>query len=1114
MATTPTLPTTPEPTSAAAGPARSPAPAPRPLGVLRDAPTPKTVLAVASLGVFVAFVDATIVNIAFPNIAASFGDASIATLSWVLNAYNIVFAAFLVAAGRIADLIGRRRVFLIGLVVFTAASLLCAVASSAGLLIAFRVVQAIGAALLVPSSLGLVLEAFPADRKAHAVALLSAVAAVAAGIGPSLGGLLVSASDWRLVFLVNVPFGVAAYVLSRKHLVESRSPGRRRVPDLLGSLVFALAVSALVLAIVKGQDWGWTSATTLGTAALAVALTGFVAWRCSWHRAPIVDLGLLRIRTFSAANAMSVVAAAGFFGYTLSNVLFLTSVWGYSVLEAGLAITPGPFVAAAVAGPTSRIAEKHGHRGVLVAGGLIWGAAVLWLVERVGTTPDFVSEWLPATILLGIGAGMTLPNLSGAAVASAPGDNFATATGLNSVARQVGAAMGVAIVVAIIGTPSPQEAPAAFDEAWLFAAGCLAAAGLGCLLVGRLDPSAAAQAPSLTRAARMVLAAEEPAVAADAAVVETPVRVQPVEETAPARPESVAEFLDQVPLLRDLPAAVREGLAAHARAVSLPAGTWLFRAGEPGDTMYVVRAGRLEVVIESDDGEDVRVLGRGAAVGELSLLTERPRSASVRAARDTDLIAIGHEDFQRLLDEGSDLALALTRSMAEQLRESRPSAPDVRPLPSTIALVPLDRDVPIRAIAEGLARALQRHGKVALLVADAIERPESALAPAAAYGPVLDRAESASDRVLLVAGDSAADPWTRFCLQQADRVLAVTSGNPASGNVGELPELAGCDLVGYGVRPGRQRLAAWAAALDPIESHTIAGGAGEQGDLDRIARRLSGRSLGIVLSGGGARAFSHIGVLEELTAAGVCIDRVAGVSMGAFVGGMFAAGMTPEEIDAHCYREWVRRRPLADYTFPRHAFIRGDRVRGMLGRVFGETAVEELPLGFLAGCADLRSGELVTLRHGPMWEAVGFSICMPVIAPPQIRGRQILVDGSLVDNLPMAAAAFLNEGPLIAVDIKATFDGGDGPKRPASADRPQSTDRPARVPSLAETLARVLLLGSANTSVSARRHGDVIIKPRNEGVGLLEFHQLDAAVESGRAAARAILEDPPAALGI
>src|SRR6202035_5174283 len=147
----------------------------------------------------------------------------------------------------------------------------------------------------------------------------------------------------------------------------------------------------------------------------AALLSAIFTWRCTWHRSPIVDLSLLRIRNFSAANGMTIVAAAGFYGYTLTNVLYLTGVWRYSVLKAGLALTPGPFVAAAVAGPTSRLVQRIGHRPVLVAGGLIWGGAVLWFVERIGTAPAFLSEWLPGIILLGIGAGTLFPNLSGTA---------------------------------------------------------------------------------------------------------------------------------------------------------------------------------------------------------------------------------------------------------------------------------------------------------------------------------------------------------------------------------------------------------------------------------------------------------------------------------------------------------------------------------------------------------------------------------------------------------------------------------------------------------------------------------------------------------------------------
>jgi NTE family protein len=1076
---------------------RSPAAPPRVAETGRRAvrrrPSPRTVLAIASLGGAVAFIDATIVNIALPNIARSFHDPPISTLSWILNAYNIVFAAFLIAGAGIADLLGRRRIFIFGLELFTLGSLLCAIAPSAEALIAFRVVQALGAAFLVPSALALVLNAFPPAHRAHGVALLSAVGAAAAGLGPSLGGLLVAAANWRLVFLVNVPIGVAAVLLARRRLVESRAPGRRRIPDLTGTLMFAVTIGALVLGIVEGQEWGWGSFRIVGCFVAALAFGTAVVWRSTRHRSPVIDLSLLKIRTFSVANAMTVIGAAGFYGYTLSNVLFLTGVWGYSVLRAGLALTVGPVVAVVVAGPTSRLVQRIGPRPVLVAGGLIWGGAVLWFVERVGITPDFAGEWLPGMVLLGIGAGTLFPNLSGTAVASAPGGSFATATGMNSVARQLGAALGVAVVVAIIGMPTPATAHAAFQHAWTFGAICLFAAGLGCLLVGHVN---ADLAPALGAAARAVLSESEPRPEVH------PPRSRPrramvldtAEPTAP-RAESAADFLARTPLFSDLDPEFREQLAARSSTRHLAAGQWLFREHEPGDAMYVVRAGRLEVC-----GAVLRELGRGDATGELALLTDSPRSASVRAARASDVIAVGQADFNKLLHNSPALSLALTRSLARQLRDTRAPAPTTRPKPATVALIALDGTIPLPRLAARLTGALQAHLSVAVL--DGSEVPASAVTgePASAYGPLLDRAEAGHDLVLLIGGAARPrEPWMTFCLQQADRILAVTGGGPVPPALSQQPGLRACDLVAYDAAPGA--LDGWAAALDPFESHVIRE-AEFDADIARLARRLAGISIGIVLSGGGARAFAHIGVLEELTAAGVTIDRVAGVSMGALIGALFAMGHDADEIDAICFAEWVQRRPLSDYTIPRHALIRGERGLSMLHRTFGTGLIEELPRSFICGSTELRSGRLEIARHGPLWEAVGQSICLPVIAPPHVRGRDLFIDGSLVDNLPVKAMADMAEGPIIAVDVKPTFERPEGGQAAARV----RDDRRPRLPSLGETLMRVLLLGSENTSEAARRHADLLIAPRAGGIGLLEFHQLDTAREIGRAAAREALE--------
>jgi NTE family protein len=615
---------------------------------------------------------------------------------------------------------------------------------------------------------------------------------------------------------------------------------------------------------------------------------------------------------------MTIVAAAGFYGYTLTNVLFLTGVWQYSVLKAGLSLTPGPFVAAAVAGPTSRLVQRIGPRPVLVAGGLIWGGALLWFVERVGVRPAFLSEWLPGIVMLGIGAGTLFPNLSGAAVASAPGESFATATGLNSVSRQVGAALGVALVVAIIGTPSALQAHAVFDHAWTFGAVCLFVAGIGCLFVGRLT---AGEAPSLREAATMVL--RTPPARAAPTIQARARRAISVDAAAPLqrRPESSADFLAHVPLFAGLAPGLREQLAARAGTVRLEAGQWLFHEGDAGDAMYIVRAGRLQVVDETADTV-IRELGRGDALGELALLTVTPHSASVRAARASDLLAVEQRDFELLQHTSPALSMSLSRVLAEQLRDSRAPAPAVRPRPTTVALVALDDRVPIAELAHRLGAALER--RVSAVRLDGAEAAASAGATAATlYGPLVDRAEAGHELVLLAGGSVLSGTvWTEFCMQQADRILAVTAGGPVPDVLRDRSELRGCDLVAYDVTPGSGALAGWAELLAPIESHVLRT-AELDADMERAARRLTGRSVGVVLSGGGARAFSHIGVLEELIAAGVTIDRVAGVSMGAFVGALFAMGLDGEEMCARCFEEWVQRRPLNDYTVPRHALIRG-----------------------------------------------------------------------------------------------------------------------------------------------------------------------------------------------
>ncbi|HKP89509.1 MAG TPA: DHA2 family efflux MFS transporter permease subunit [Thermoleophilaceae bacterium] len=427
----------------------------------------RAVLIVCSLAAFMAFLDATIVNIAFPDIEATFDDVSRSWLSWVLNGYNIVFAALLVPAGQLADLVGRKRVFMCGLAGFTVASLLCAIAPSAETLVLMRVVQAVGAALLVPTALGLLLGELPEERRIGGVAMLGASAAVAAAIGPSLGGFLIHVANWRLVFLVNVPLGAIAFVVGWRVLREQRDPEQGRLPDVIETGLLTLTVALIALGLTQGPDWGWGSARVVGSFAGAAVLLAAVAWRSRSDPHAMSNLSF-RLPSVRFANVAILIFAAAFYGKILTDVLFLTSIWHYTVLGAGAAITPGPLITAVCAAPAGRLADRFGLAPVAAVGTVVYGAGCAWYALRAGTTPDYVADWLPGTLLTGVGIAMAFPTLTTAAVAALPPRLYATGSGLNATARQLGGVLGIAVVIAILG--HAVGAHDAFVGAWTFVA--------------------------------------------------------------------------------------------------------------------------------------------------------------------------------------------------------------------------------------------------------------------------------------------------------------------------------------------------------------------------------------------------------------------------------------------------------------------------------------------------------------------------------------------------------------------------------------------------------------------------------------------------------------------
>jgi len=527
-----------------------------------------------------------------------------------------------------------------------------------------------------------------------------------------------------------------------------------------------------------------------------------------------------------------------------------------------------------------------------------------------------------------------------------------------------------------------------------------------------------------------------------------------------------------VPLLGGADAEALEALAADAYPRRVLAGEWLIREGDDAEDLYVVLRGRLRAVAGAD-GRTLRVLGPGAAIGELALLTGSARSASVQAVRDSTLLQLGRGRFVELMERDSGFAAAVARELAAQLQASGGlAAPPTRPALLTLRRV--DAGVPLAAVASSLAHALSTYGPVEILGADA------------AGTSAVEQAEQENAHVLLV-DETGAGVWSDLCARQADRTLLVaTADSPLPAE--PSPD---ADLVVLGPSSGAA-LRALLDAVQPRAHHRLATTEPSDPGAGRLARRLVGRALGVVLSGGGARGFAHIGALAELEADGIEIDRYGGCSMGSFIAAMAAAGWSPGDIRDRCDEELVRRSPFNDYTLPRVALIRSRKAARMFDRLFGEMTIEELAKPLFTVSADLLSSRLVIHRRGSVTEAVGASMSIPGLVPPLSRSGRLLVDGGVLNNLPIDAMADSGEGPIVAVDVVRRLE--------VSAE-----DEPP-LPSIMETLSRATVLGSVERAERNRELALLVITPEAQDIPLRDFRALDRAVEAGRAAARAALD--------
>ncbi|MFE0629388.1 MFS transporter [Streptomyces sp. NPDC058864] len=422
--------------------------------MLRFSKHPRAAVAVVLVAVFMTNLDLLIVNVALPAMGETFtggGGGGLGSLSWVLNAYAITFAALLVLAGRAGDRIGQRPVFLTGIAVFTLASLACALAPNLGTLVGARVVQAVGAAAQIPTSLALLLATVPAERRTHATRSWAAVGGLAAAAGPVAGGLLTEV-DWRWVFAVNLPIGVAAFVAGRSVLPKPAARETGPLPDLLGALLVISSVATLSGALVQAPDWGWTSGRTLVLLAVAVISGAAFVLRSLRHPHPLFELDLLRLPRFGAANAGSLVFGVAFAIMLLSNVLWCQDVWHWSALRTGLALAPGPALVPVVTLLTARAAQRYGHGPLVAAGGLLFAAGMAWFACFASVTPDYWGGMLPSQLLTGAGVGLALGTLVAAGVHAVPGYRAATGSALVNSVRQVSTSVGVAVLVAVVGS--------------------------------------------------------------------------------------------------------------------------------------------------------------------------------------------------------------------------------------------------------------------------------------------------------------------------------------------------------------------------------------------------------------------------------------------------------------------------------------------------------------------------------------------------------------------------------------------------------------------------------------------------------------------------------------
>ncbi len=474
---------------------------------------PWAVLAVLCLGLFMILLDGTIVNIAIPHIQ-SYYDTTYSNIEWVMNAYILAFAVLLVPMGRFGDLWGRRKLFLAGMVLFTLGSLACGLAPSIYLLIAFRVLQGIGGAAMMPSTLSIIATVFAPEKRGAAMGVWGGVSGLASGLGPVLGGIIIQyvtwptvAGSWRWIFLVNIPVGIAGVLLTLRLVPESRNPTAVESLDLPGVGLLTASLFCLTFALIEGQNYGWTSATILGLFAGAFVAFLLFYWRERLVRQPLIDFSLFRSLNFAAGNATGLLLSAAMMGAFFTIPIFLQSVLGFSAIKAGLVMAPMSVVIIFAAPVAGMLSDRLGSKWIVAAGmfllavGLACMAGLIPGVEKISPATTSASLLVPF-LISGIGIGFAVAPVTSAVMATAPRDRVGNASGVLSTMRQVGSLMGIAVLGAVLqnritaniteGVQAASQIPEAIKQQ------IIAAAGSGSLQMGA--PGGGAGLPATAKA--------------------------------------------------------------------------------------------------------------------------------------------------------------------------------------------------------------------------------------------------------------------------------------------------------------------------------------------------------------------------------------------------------------------------------------------------------------------------------------------------------------------------------------------------------------------------------------------------------------------------------------